>query len=101
MDCDTVKKGTTSPALLQIGISTTIPHDLGGDVFSHWVGTTEENITGPKYLGILTIGWCYVLSVRLVEMQEEDASISYTSFQADYLTDGLCYSPKTYIGNVG
>lgn len=78
-DCDRVKKEMTNPALLQIGNSIDIPYNFHGNIFSHWTGTTMEKTTGPNYLGILTIGWCYILSARLVEMQGEGATMSYTS----------------------
>ncbi|OKO92645.1 hypothetical protein PENSUB_12630 [Penicillium subrubescens] len=48
--CEMVKEETTSPALLQIGISTAIPYDFGGNIFSHWIGTTEENTTDFKLI---------------------------------------------------
>lgn len=77
--CDAVEKESTRPALVQIGTRSAIPFRLCGNVFSHWIGTTAEKATGPKYLGILAIGWCYILSARLVELQGESAIMRYTS----------------------
>lgn len=39
----------------------------------------KKKHTGPNYLGILTIGWCYVLSARFVEIQGEGATMQYTA----------------------
>lgn len=60
-----------------------------------------EKSTGPNYLGILTIAWCYILSARLVEMQGEGASMSYTSSQAYCLGEGLYNLPETHIVDIG
>lgn len=39
----------------------------------------KKKHTSPNYLGILTIGWCYVLSARFVEIQGEGATMQYTA----------------------
>lgn len=44
---------------------------------------TAENATGPNYLGILAIGWCYILSAQLIEMQGSSAIMRYTDSLAD------------------
>ncbi|KAJ5584590.1 uncharacterized protein N7459_004390 [Penicillium hispanicum] len=82
-NCDAVNKETTKPALIQIGTSRAIPYSFCGRVFGHWIGTKTEKTTGPNFLGILAIGWCYVLSARLVEMQGGSATMCYTTSQAD------------------
>lgn len=39
----------------------------------------KKKHTSPNYLGILTIGWWYVLSARFVEIQGEGATMQYTA----------------------
>ncbi|CAI7569446.1 unnamed protein product [Penicillium glandicola] len=82
-DCDTIEKERTSHALLQVGTSVAIPYTFDGFVFNSWIGTTEEKCTGPNYLGILTVGWCYILSARLVEIQGEGATMHHTTSQTE------------------
>ncbi|GMG00617.1 unnamed protein product [Aspergillus oryzae] len=82
-DCEAVKKERTKPALVQIGTASTIPYSFCGKVFSQWIGMTAENATGPNYLGILAIGWCYILSAQLIEMQGSSAIMRYTDSLAD------------------
>ncbi|KAB8272935.1 hypothetical protein BDV30DRAFT_239017 [Aspergillus minisclerotigenes] len=82
-DCEAVKKERTKPALVQIGTGSTIPYSFCGKVFSHWIGMATEKGTGPNYLGILAIGWCYILSAQLIEMQGSSAVMRYTDSLAD------------------
>ena len=98
-DCDKLKKEKSIPALLQIGISVAIPYNFNGRFFNSWIGTKEEESTGPNYLGILTIGWCYILSARLVEICGEGAYLQYTESEAKCY--GLPQSSKTYSIDVG
>lgn len=37
---------------------------------------------GSNYLAILTLGWCYILSAHLVEIQGEGATMTYTGSKA-------------------
>ncbi|KOS48199.1 hypothetical protein ACN38_g841 [Penicillium nordicum] len=67
-NCDMIEKEIIYSALLKIGTRVAIPCSFSGRVFSSWIGITEESRTGPNYLGILTIVWCYILSTRLVEI---------------------------------
>lgn len=61
----------------------------------------EEKDTCPNYLGILTIGWCYILSARLVEMQGEGATMQYTTSEVEYYGENSCDLPDTNIIDVG
>ena len=47
----------------------------------------EEKNYGPNCLGILTIGWCYILSARLVEIQGDSASMEYTTSKVAHYPD--------------
>jgi hypothetical protein len=47
-----------------------------------WTGTTDEERDVPSYLGILALGWSYILSARLVEVQGEGAKMIYTGSKA-------------------
>jgi hypothetical protein len=87
--------------LLQVGNDTATPFTFAEDTFSSWNGIGEENCTGANYLGILAIGWCYVLSAQLVEMQGEKASMQYTDSKAGYNNEGLQYSSKVHVVDVG
>lgn len=78
-DCQRVQKDKTHSVLLQIGTKAAIPYTLSGCDFHHWIGTVDEVAAGPNYLAVLTLGWCYILSARLVEIQGEDgAAMTYT-----------------------
>lgn len=92
--CDALKKEMTKPAWVQIGTASTIPYSFRGKVFSDWVGMTTEKNTGPNYLGILAIGWCYILSAQLVEMQGGSAVMRYTSSLADCLGESPSSPPE-------
>lgn len=73
-----------------------MPFTFTEDTFSSWNGIGEENCTGASYLGILAIGWCYVLSAQLVETQGEKASIQYTNSKAGYNNEGFTHVPSKY-----
>lgn len=101
-DCHAAKKETTTPALVQIGIGSAILCSFCGNVFSHWIGTATEKATDPNSLGILAIGWCYILSARLVEMQGGSAIMRYTNSCADCLGENLYNPPEaTHVIDVG
>ncbi|KAJ5097491.1 hypothetical protein N7456_008212 [Penicillium angulare] len=75
--------------MLQLGTAESVPIHLDGNVFTSWIGTLEETapedtLSGPNYLGILTLGWCYVLSAYLVELRGEGSSMEYTEHRAKY-----------------
>lgn len=92
----------TKFALVQIGTARTIPYSFCGDVFSHWIGTTTQKAKFPNYLGILAIGWYYILSARLVEMHGDSAVIRYTNSRADCLGESPCNpSEDVYFLDVG
>jgi hypothetical protein len=66
----------TIPALLQVGIQEPTPCIL--EVGSHpWIGTTDEQRNQPNYIGLLALGWAYILSARLVEVQGSGAEMLY------------------------
>ena len=44
-----------------------------------WIGTTDEERNKSNYIGMLALGWAYILSARLVEIQEEGAELLYTT----------------------
>ncbi|KAI4138338.1 MAG: hypothetical protein LQ341_004716 [Variospora aurantia] len=68
----------TIPALLQLGIQSPTPVHWNGTSFRQWVGIEGEN-TKRNYISILALGWSYILSVRLLEMQGQGgAEIAYT-----------------------
>ena len=77
--CDLLGKEKTIPGLIQIGIQSPVRCTFAGLGFRRWVGTTDEERNRPGYLGILALGWSYILSARSVEMQDEGAEIMYTN----------------------
>lgn len=100
-DCDRVKREKSNQTLLQIGISVAIPYTFDGRVFNSWIGTKDETSTGANYLGILTLGWCYILSARFVEIHGEGASMRYTTSVAECYSEDIPQSSETYIVDVG
>lgn len=101
-DCNLLKEEITKPAWVQIGTASTIPYSFRGEVFSRWLGMTTETDAGPNYLGILAIGWCYVLSAKLVEMQGGGAVMRYTSSLAKCLSESPPISPEeTHFIDIG
>jgi hypothetical protein len=91
----------SNSALLQIGISGAIPYNFDGSIFNSWIGTREEKSTGPNYLGILTIGWCYLLSARLVEIHGQGATMRYTTSEAECYNENLPSFSGTHVIDVG
>lgn len=86
-ECDTIEKERTANSLLKIGTSVAIPYSFHGDVFGSWIATVEEENCGPNYLGILTIGWCYILSARLLDIHGDGASMEYTTSKVAHYPD--------------
>ncbi|OQE17584.1 hypothetical protein PENSTE_c020G08481 [Penicillium steckii] len=83
-DCDALEKEVTKPAWVQVGTACTIPYSFRGEPFNHWIGIKTEKDPGPNYLGILTIGWCFILSAQLIEMQGGTAVMRYTNSFANF-----------------
>jgi hypothetical protein len=69
----------TVPGLLQIGFQEPTPCTFGGDGFSQWPGPLGEQQNAPNYLGVLALGWSYILSARLGEILGNGATMAYTS----------------------
>ncbi|KAJ5691090.1 hypothetical protein N7488_011825 [Penicillium malachiteum] len=88
-------------ALLQIGTSVAIPFNFDGKSFNSWVGTTKETSTGPNYLGLLTLGWCYVLSARLIEIHGDNATMQYKKSEAEHDSENLPELPKKHVIDIG
>lgn len=80
--CTASDRIKSTPALLQLGVQSPTPVDWNGTSFRHWVGIQGESRT-RNYISILALGWSYILSVRLLEMQgQEGAEITYTQSTA-------------------
>ncbi|KAE8356902.1 hypothetical protein BDV28DRAFT_126392 [Aspergillus coremiiformis] len=77
-DCGRVQKDKKTTVLLHIGTKAPVPYTLNGNGFCDWVGTDDEVAVGPNYLAILTLGWCYILSARLLEIHGGGAIMKYT-----------------------
>ncbi|RAK95880.1 uncharacterized protein BO80DRAFT_449746 [Aspergillus ibericus CBS 121593] len=81
-DCDRVQRHKSNPVLLQLGTKAPVPYTLSGNGFRQWMGTEDEVAVGPNYLAILTLGWCYILSARLLEIQGRGGMMEYTTSKA-------------------
>ncbi|CAG7921516.1 unnamed protein product [Penicillium olsonii] len=83
-DCDRLKAEVSKSAFMNLAVEKSVPVKLDGKVFTTWAGATNERDTGMNCIGILTLGWCYILSARLIELRGEGASLRYTESQAQY-----------------
>ncbi|KAL4888243.1 hypothetical protein BDV59DRAFT_211432 [Aspergillus ambiguus] len=99
--CDRLEQEITRSALLQVGTGTPIQLGFNENIFSFWSGSKEENAIGPNYLGILAMGWCYILSARLIEIQGDGASMRYTSCKTGDSNDSVPCHHQTFVVNVG
>ncbi|PWY88250.1 hypothetical protein BO70DRAFT_427063 [Aspergillus heteromorphus CBS 117.55] len=90
--CDSMLKSREEAVLLQLGTKAAVPYNLNGSNFGRWIGTKDETAVGPKFLAILTLGWSYVLSAQMVEIQGSGAAMTYTQSTAE---TELNTSPET------
>ncbi|MCJ1442817.1 MAG: hypothetical protein MMC23_003314 [Stictis urceolatum] len=84
--CGIDGKERTVPAELQVGTLEATKASFSGDCFCAWQ-QEEGNHNTKNYIGLLVLGWSYILSARLVEMQGQIGSkIIYT----DSMAVGYC-----------
>ncbi|KAI9747970.1 MAG: hypothetical protein M4579_007344 [Chaenotheca gracillima] len=77
--CGVDGKTKTRATALQLGIAAPTSLALTGTDFCNWVGTDDEKSNAANYIAILALGWSYVFSARLIEMQgQEGAEVVYT-----------------------
>jgi hypothetical protein len=72
----------TVPGFLRIGTQKPAPCRFGGEGLSHWPWVSGERKQCSNYLGVLALGWSYILSARLGEILEAHAAMTYTSSMA-------------------
>ncbi|OJJ74447.1 hypothetical protein ASPBRDRAFT_27476 [Aspergillus brasiliensis CBS 101740] len=99
-DCGKLKKQLSHLTLVQVGTAAATSFSFTESVFSSWNRKGEQGAFVPNYLGLLAIGWCYVLSAQLVEMRGEGSSMQYTDFQTGYSNESLSDSSQVYVINV-
>ncbi|KAI2994914.1 hypothetical protein CBS147345_9883 [Aspergillus niger] len=100
-DCGKLKKQKSHPTLIQVGTAAATTFSFTEGAFSSLSSdTSEEHSDGPNYLGILALGWCYVLSARLVEMRGGESSMQYTSFQTEYSDESLPNVSQAHIVDI-
>ncbi|PYI28568.1 hypothetical protein BP00DRAFT_488680 [Aspergillus indologenus CBS 114.80] len=99
-DCG-IPTDKTDPVLLHLGTKAAVPYSFEGGSFRKWIGTAGENVDSPNYLGILTLGWCYILSAGLVELQGDGASMRYTECTAMGCGDGVSEDPAANVIDIG
>ncbi|EER25739.1 hypothetical protein CPC735_041830 [Coccidioides posadasii C735 delta SOWgp] len=102
--CGLVGKKREIPGLLHIGSRTPIPCGFSGESFRQWPSISGEGNRAPSYLGILALGWSYILSARLLELQVDNSEMAYTDSKPTRIRQGKshdCSSPVTIdIGKV-
>ena len=97
-DCGLAKKEKAIPSWVQIGTQAPIPCKFGGDSFCRWIGATNERRNQSNYLAVLTLGWSYILSARLVETQGNGSKMVYTnSVATSYYETGNRCAPTTSV----
>lgn len=100
-DCEVSEKERKVKAILHLGIQAPPTCTFTGDSFRQWIGTTGEAKDAPNYLGILALGWSYILSARLVEIQGKGAVISYTNSKAIQCDEAESGSVPDVIVDIG
>ncbi|CAG8119261.1 unnamed protein product [Penicillium salamii] len=74
-DCDGLKPEVSRRAFMNLAVEEPVSVELDGQAFNAWIGTTDETRTSTNYIGILTLGWSYILSARLIELRGEGATL--------------------------
>ncbi|KAJ5345673.1 hypothetical protein N7452_003677 [Penicillium brevicompactum] len=100
-DCDGLKKEVTKYLRMKLASGKAVPVKLDGQTFCTWIGTTEETPTDSNYIGVLALGWCYVLSARLIELRGEEATLSYTDSEAEFEDDSTVDCSEAYKIDIG
>ncbi|KGQ01717.1 hypothetical protein PAAG_11565 [Paracoccidioides lutzii Pb01] len=101
-NCGVAEKVREVQGLLQIGSQAPIPCIFGGESFRQWIGSSDEARGAPIYLGILAIGWSYILSAHLVEMRGEGAEMSCTNSRVTaYLQEAERVNAPLFIVDLG
>ena len=85
--CDISEREVTTEGSLWIGTQTPISCQFIGGCFRQWIGMEKEGHS-QSYLGILALGWSYILSARLVETLENGAILTYTGSTAEGFQPG-------------
>ncbi|CAG8195468.1 unnamed protein product [Penicillium salamii] len=83
-DCDGLKPEVSRRAFMNLAVDKSVSVELDGQAFNTWIGTTDEARANVNYIGILTLGWSYILSARLIELRGKGATLQYTESQAQY-----------------
>ncbi|KAI9715647.1 MAG: hypothetical protein M1812_005799 [Candelaria pacifica] len=93
----------TRPASLQLGVRAPISLALTGTSFCSWIGVEGERSNTGNFVAILALGWSYILSAQLVEMQGQDgAELVYMDRTArGYSLDEADLGAATIRVNVG
>ncbi|KAL2871510.1 uncharacterized protein BJX67DRAFT_377277 [Aspergillus lucknowensis] len=77
-DCGIADEKITEAQFLQIGISNPTPFNYLGWNFCSWIGAAGQESERHNYMAVLTPGWCYILSARLVDGYKTGASMQHT-----------------------
>ncbi|KAJ5123880.1 uncharacterized protein N7515_007705 [Penicillium bovifimosum] len=81
--CEVGGKSKENRATVLIGIQTPTSCQFTGDTFRQWRTTGTAKPYSSNYIGILSLAWSYILSARLLELQNQDgAELVYTSSTA-------------------
>ncbi|KAJ5558982.1 hypothetical protein N7461_002954 [Penicillium sp. DV-2018c] len=82
--CEVGGKSKEHRATLLIGIQTPTACRFSGDTFGQWRTTGTAKPKSSNYIAILSLAWSYILSARLLELQNQDgAELVYTNSTAN------------------
>ncbi|KAL3460630.1 hypothetical protein BJX64DRAFT_290109 [Aspergillus heterothallicus] len=83
-DCGIADAKEGEARALQIGISKPTGFNFSNRSFHYWKGAKGQEIPYHNYLAVLTLGWCYIISARFVELYGKDARMEYTGSRAPH-----------------
>ncbi|KAJ5560948.1 hypothetical protein N7535_009145 [Penicillium sp. DV-2018c] len=82
--CEVGGKSKEHRATLLIGIQTPTACRFSGDTFGQWRTTGTAKPKSSNYIAILSLAWSYILSARLLELQNQDGGeLVYTNSTAN------------------
>ncbi|EEQ85996.2 uncharacterized protein BDCG_09265 [Blastomyces dermatitidis ER-3] len=99
--CGVVGKKRDIPRLLHIGSRTLIPCEFGGKSFHQWPSISGEGNRAPSYLGILALGWSYILSARLLKLQVKNCEMAYTDLKHTRIQQSKSHGSSSVTIDIG
>ncbi|KAL2846231.1 hypothetical protein BJX68DRAFT_268710 [Aspergillus pseudodeflectus] len=81
-DCGIADDKIREARIFPIGISQPTGFNFANRSFYYWKGAQGQKIPYHNYLAVLTLGWCYIMSARAVELFKKGARMEYTGSKA-------------------